>query len=850
MGKHRRQRFVAIAAATSALWCWYSGSIPLLASPEQPTQSAEPYRIDLTFEPGSIPGPDWPVRIEVAFPRLLRELGIPGRVDRHSIRVETTGQRRLPSRVFYPAHLYSTAAFDAVAWRAPARDDHRFVLYFDTMRGTPSDPPSYFPMIGAGEPLVCRAGRIDAAWYALMAWGDLDGDGRKDLVAGGYNEIGFLNYYRDRAPEGAPVLSIPERLVSGLEFVNRLHYTSEKTHQPMGMGIPQLVDADRDGDLDLYVRYNEWYTEDRLYLENTGGPSQPVFVPGNIPDRFDPERHKPLEILADWNQDGEAKERVSVADRFLVYHDPAEANGKPFAAFKMLITCIAPFDVDADGLIDVMVGRFDGTLFFCRNMGRNRGHQRFERPRRLKGHNIELSAGSFSTPEVVDWDGDGDPDLLCGNEEGAVIHYENSGTEQQPVWSEQGYLYADGERILFSGDIREPNGQHWGYTTLSALDWDDDRDIDLLVTERMGQTHLFRNDGSRTHPRLTRAGALRLENGTPMVPHPRVKPGFDDWNGDGRPDVIMSSTNGVASLFLNAGERGDLVFQEPVVLHGPGGEPVYREKYGAQGRTRFVPIDWNADGKRDFLTADHAADGWPRYFENIGTRKDPRFTEKENPLVHGQPLWIGVGHAPCPAPWDWNGDGREDLLVGGEDGLVYHYDRRMFDPPPVLQSAILSPQESPEKSIDVLSHINLNRIAAAGTIRRDDFDRASGADRWTWNTDAAAHHGDLLSVEGAGGKEELIYDPKVEGVYDVYIGFMVQVAPARIEIRLEGDASWDPLETTVYLDEYKTSPDIAQPKHHFQAVPWKTTDLTNRRIEIRPLPGSTIHLDCLHLVPR
>ena len=372
MRRLREQRIVAISVASAALLCCFFSSVPLLASPEQPAQGAEPYRIIVTFEPGSIPGPDWPVRIEVAFPRLLRERGITGRVDRHSIRIETHDQRNLPSRVFYPAHIHSTAAFDTVAWRAPATDGNQFVLLFDTVRGTPADPPSHYPMIGAGEPLVCRAGRIDAAWYALMAWGDLDGDGRKDLVAGGYNEIGFLNFFRNRAADGAPLLSTPERVVSGDNFVHRLHFTSEKTHQSMGMGIPQLVDADRDGDLDLYVRYNEWYTGDRVYLENKGEPGQAVFVPGEMPADFDPDLYKPLEIPADWNGDGKNQERVTVDDRFLLYHDRPDANGKPIASFSQLVTCIAPFDVNADGLLDVMVGRFDGTLFFCRNMGRNR----------------------------------------------------------------------------------------------------------------------------------------------------------------------------------------------------------------------------------------------------------------------------------------------------------------------------------------------------------------------------------------------------------------------------------------------------------------------------------------------
>ena len=115
-------------------------------------------------------------------------------------------------------------------------------------------------------------------------------------------------------------------------------------------------------------------------------------------------------------------------------------------------------------------------------------------------------------------------------------------------------------------------------------------------------------------------------------------------------------------------------------------------------------------------------------------------------------------------------------------------------------------------------------------------------------SDVAAHAGNLLTVEEAKGDEQLVYDPKVKGVYDVYVGFMLSTQPAHISIRLQGETTWTPIETTVYLEEFKTSPDVAQPKHHFQLVHWKEADLTGRRIEILPKAGSTVNLDCFQFI--
>jgi hypothetical protein len=75
-------------------------------------------------------------------------------------------------------------------------------------------------------------------------------------------------------------------------------------------------------------------------------------------------------------------------------------------------------------------------------------------------------------------------------------------------------------------------------------------------------------------------------------------------------------------------------------------------------------FDWDGDGKLDLIVG--TVDGSVYLLRNLG--KDLTFGEPEPLSADGQPVKV-VGDA-APAVADWDADGLPDLLVGADDGDV------------------------------------------------------------------------------------------------------------------------------------------------------------------------------------
>ena len=353
------------------------------------------------------------------------------------------------------------------------------------------------------------------------------------------------------------------------------------------------ADYDGDGAADLIVGTGDWseYGWDNAYDDSgnwTNGPLRGrVYVLRNEGSNKQPKYAAPEEIvaggkpvdvygmpspnLADFDGDGDLDLICGeFIDSFTWFENEGTRTEPKYAAGRLLtvdgkplrmeLCMIVPIaiDFDRDGDVDLVVGQEDGRVALVDNTGKSvDGMPQFAAPVFFRQEADEVKFGALVTPVSFDWDGDGDEDLVCGNTAGHIGFIENLDGGDPPRWAEPKLLEAGGEtlRILAgpNGSIQGPCEAKWGYTTLNVADWDHDELPDLVVNSIWGKVVWYRNVGTREEPKLAAARPIEVEwQGTPP------KPAWNWWNPKGKELATQWRTTPVVIDFDSDG-LNDLV---------------------------------------------------------------------------------------------------------------------------------------------------------------------------------------------------------------------------------------------------------------------------------------------------
>lgn len=489
----------------------------------------------------------------------------------------------------------------------------------------------------------------------MWRFADLDGDGRADRVC---FTAGAAYWERALSPNGpGATYAPPVKLVDseGLELGDL-------------DAVCDLTDLDGDGDFDiLYPRPPDGFrwrenvgtkTEPRFSvartLKATTGEDLAVFVCMNVPCGWDLDHDGRVDILSG-DEDG----------RVLYFRNSgfSDANGSPtFEPYRPLRqqrgdlsegALVAPSacDWDGDGDYDLICGDSAGSLTFIENKsGAGVERPSWAEPVRLscegaggipadhaQNNPIRLTAGQsgsiqgpgeakwgYLSPTVIDWDGDGLPDIVNNSVWGYVYWHRNIGTRTMP---------------------------RLGPATPIAVEWIGDQ------------------------PEL--AWGVNKPNGKELMTQWRTTPVACDWDGDGLPDLVMLDTEGYLALYRRSIRDGRRVLLHPerVFVDERTGAPLRLNAgtAGQSGRRKLCVMDWDGDGKKDFFISSPlyhqfksgvSVDWWQQT-----KAKDGRWYLVNRGRLSPSRLH---GHACAPSPVDFNADGVPDIVIGAEDGCFYY----------------------------------------------------------------------------------------------------------------------------------------------------------------------------------
>jgi hypothetical protein len=475
---------------------------------------------------------------------------------------------------------------------------------------------------------------------AKVSFFDVNNDGLIDIVFGRPGD-GTLGYWKNTGTKSNPAFTLKDTpSTNPFYYVEGFKGSGQNNYFPIidfvdlyGKGMPDVVMADT---TDYFTFYSNVGTIGNPEYEMKTGPRNGIH--GNDPFRDE--------------------------------HDTRLNFG--FVASPTFV------DLDNDDDIDIVVGHFDGTLSYWENVGNRTWPVFKQQPGSLNPFNY-IAVGTYVETAMVDFDKDGDYDLVCGDSNWKLRYFENTGNEKSPSFTSRTL-----DENPFDGIAADTaTGQMFLLTPYFA-DIYGTGNLDLIVTNENRVTGttaseqgllFFKNMIDRAKPRyVPQLGSVEM-NPLPTTNSKYIAPAFADIDSDGDLDLFYGQRSGNIMLCMNRGNATHPVFGEKVFLKDNSGNVIVISSRSTDlssgiARVTVALADVNNDGKMDMLLGENRGNIY--FYENTGTSTSYEFTAKTG----GANPFNGITDCrdKCAvALADLNNDGKYDLILGHQySGLVYY----------------------------------------------------------------------------------------------------------------------------------------------------------------------------------